>query len=61
VTGHAIPEEEQPASPGAPSELVAAVAKASAELGWQAAHTDIRAIVETAWLWHQRFPQGYPA
>jgi UDP-glucose 4-epimerase len=28
-------------------ELVAAAAKASAELGWQAAHTDIRAIVET--------------
>jgi UDP-glucose 4-epimerase len=51
--------EEQPARPGDPPELVADAAKASAELGWQAAHTDIRAIVETAWRWHQRFPQGY--
>ncbi|MDC0143154.1 UDP-glucose 4-epimerase GalE [Verrucomicrobia bacterium] len=61
VTGHAIPVEEQPARPGDPPELVADVTKASAELGWQAAHTEIRTIVETAWLWHQRFPQGYPA
>jgi UDP-glucose 4-epimerase len=59
VTGHPIPVEEQPARPGDPPELVADAAKASAELGWQAAHTDIRAIVETAWRWHQRFPQGY--
>ena len=61
VTGHPIPVEEQPARPGDPPELVAAAAKARAELGWQAAHTEIRSIVETAWLWHQRFPQGYPA
>ena len=59
VTGHAIPVEEQPARPGDPPELVAAVAKASAKLGWQAAHTDIRSIVETAWHWHQANPEGY--
>ena len=47
VTGHDISVTEQPARPGDPPELVAAAAKASAELGWQAAHTDIRAIVET--------------
>jgi UDP-glucose 4-epimerase len=59
VTGHAIPEEEQPARPGDPPELVADAAKANAELGWQAAHTDIRSIVETAWHWHQANPEGY--
>ena len=60
VTGHPIPVEEQPARSGDPPELVAAAAKASAKLGWQAAHTDIRSIVETAWHWHQANPRGYP-
>jgi UDP-glucose 4-epimerase len=61
VTGHAIPVEEQSARPGDPPELVAAAAKASAELGWQAEHTDIQEIVETAWRWHQAHPEGYLA
>ena len=59
VTSHAILVEEQPARLGASPELVAAAAKAIVELGWQAKHTDIQEIVETAWSWHQRFPQGY--
>ena len=59
VTGHDISVTEQPARLGDPPELVAAAAKASAELGWQAEHTDIQEIVETAWSWHQRFPRGY--
>lgn len=59
VTGCAIPVNEQSARSGDPPELVAAAAKASAELGWQAEHTDIQEIVETAWSWHQRFPRGY--
>ena len=59
VTGQKISIEEKPAREGDPPELVAAAAKASAELSWKAEHTDIRKIVETAWRWHQANPEGY--
>jgi len=50
---------EKPAREGDPPELVANASKANAELGWQAARTDIHEIVESAWHWHQANPNGY--
>jgi UDP-glucose 4-epimerase len=59
VTGHAIPAAEVARRPGDPDQLVAANDKARRELGWTPAHSDLREIVQSAWDWHRRHPQGY--
>ena len=61
VTGHKISVAEKPAREGDPPELVAAAAKAAKGLGWRAETPNLHEIVASAWRWHQRFPQGYPA
>lgn len=59
VTGKAIPVREGSRRPGDPAELVADSSRIQRELGWRPQHTDLRAIVETAWNWHRAHPQGY--
>ncbi|PYO95584.1 MAG: UDP-glucose 4-epimerase GalE [Gemmatimonadetes bacterium] len=59
VTGRAVPVAEQPRRPGDPPELVAAVARARTVLGWQAAHSSLEEILDSAWRWHQAHPHGY--
>ena len=59
VTGHPIPIKMGPRRPGDPPRLVANNSHARAVLGWQPKHTDIRAIVQSAWDWHSHHPQGY--
>jgi UDP-glucose 4-epimerase len=59
ITGHAVPVEMQPRRPGDPAVLIADATAARQELGWQPRHSDLRAIVESAWRWHQAHPHGY--
>ncbi len=44
---------------GDPSALFADPSKIERELGWSAEYTDIDHIVETAWSWFQKHPNGY--
>lgn len=59
VTGHAIPEVMGSRRAGDPPELIADARRAKAELGWEPKYADVKSIVETAWSWHQKHPQGY--
>lgn len=59
VTGHPIPLVEKPRRAGDPPRLIAASEKIKEELGWAPAYQELRAIVESAWQWHQKFPHGY--
>jgi len=59
VTGHPIPAEIRERRPGDPAVLIADATAARSELGWQPRHAELRAIVESAWRWHQAHPQGY--
>ena len=59
VTGRPVPVAEQARRPGDPPELVAAVARARTVLGWQAAHSSLEEILDSAWRWHQAHPHGY--
>ncbi len=59
VTGHPIPAGVGPRRPGDPAVLVAASDRIRAELGWAPRHGDLRAIIESAWAWHQAHPHGY--
>ena len=59
AVGRPIPHEVAGRRPGDPGVLVASPEKIIRELGWAPRHTDIRAIVETAWRWHGNHPDGY--
>ncbi|MEX0331858.1 MAG: UDP-glucose 4-epimerase GalE [Puniceicoccaceae bacterium] len=59
ITGHPIPAEVAPRRPGDPAILVAGSQKIISELGWQPRYTDIESIIQTAWNWHSRHPNGY--
>lgn len=59
VTGAKIPAEEKPRRSGDPALLIAASEKIKRELGWQPHFQDLDAIIESAWKWHQKFPDGY--
>ena len=59
VTGREIPVVEKPRRPGDPPGLIAASEKIQRELGWQPQFQNLEAIIESAWRWHQKFPNGY--
>ena len=60
VTGMAIRAEIGPRRAGDPAVLVASSNKIRKELGWAPKFPHVRAIIESAWRWHQTFPDGYP-
>ncbi|HTD87481.1 MAG TPA: UDP-glucose 4-epimerase GalE [Candidatus Binatia bacterium] len=59
VAGRKIPAIEKPRRAGDPPRLVAAAEKAKGELGWKPKFPRLEQIVETAWDWHRRNPEGY--
>ena len=59
ITGREIAVRERPRRPGDPPRLVAASDKIRTELGWQPKFQNIEAIVQSAWAWHLKNPQGY--
>ena len=59
VTGQAIPAIEAPRRPGDLPVLVADSEKIGRELGWEAEFKSLDAIIQSAWNWHRRHPNGY--
>ncbi|MCY4061793.1 MAG: UDP-glucose 4-epimerase GalE [Chloroflexi bacterium] len=59
VTGHAIPTIEAPRRPGDLPVLVADSEKIGRELGWETDYNNLETIIQTAWNWHRRHPNGY--
>ncbi|MGA1530441.1 MAG: UDP-glucose 4-epimerase GalE [Kiritimatiellia bacterium] len=59
ITGHAIPAEVAPRRPGDPARLIASAKKAHAELGWKPQYPDLETIMQHAWDWHVKHPNGY--
>lgn len=59
VTGHPIPAEESPRRPGDPARLTASSDRARQILDWKPQYPDLRQIVESAWNWHKKHPDGY--
>jgi UDP-glucose 4-epimerase len=45
--------------PGDPPVLTSDAAKAKKELGWKPQIPQLEKIVETAWQWHNKYPDGY--
>jgi UDP-glucose 4-epimerase len=59
VTEHKIPILQKSRRPGDPPRLVAASEKAKKQLGWTPKYQDIHEIVQSAWAWHAKHPNGY--
>lgn len=59
VTGHPIPAVVGERRPGDPATLIADSTAIKQELGWEPRYPTLQAIIESAWAWHQRHPQGY--
>jgi len=59
VTGCLIPAEIAPRRPGDPAKLVAGADKACKVLKWKPRYNNLKAIIESAWNWHQAHPHGY--
>jgi UDP-glucose 4-epimerase len=45
--------------PGDPPKLIADPSLANTVLGWEPQYQSPKAIIETAWAWHQTHPYGY--
>ena len=59
LTGQPIPARQAPRRAGDPAALVASAGLAREALGWSPEFPDLRAIVESAWVWHRTHPEGY--
>ena len=59
ITGKELRVIEKPRRPGDPARLVAASEKIQRELGWRPRFEAVDKIIESAWQWHQRHPNGY--
>jgi UDP-glucose 4-epimerase len=60
VTGRKIPHKLSPRRPGDPATLVASNAKLKRVLGWEPKYSSLESIIQSAWDWRNKFPQGYP-
>jgi UDP-glucose 4-epimerase len=59
VTGRSIEARTAPRRAGDPSKLVADARKAREVLGWDPQFSELEAVIESAWAWHQAHPEGY--
>ncbi|MEH7726566.1 UDP-glucose 4-epimerase GalE [Bacillus altitudinis] len=59
VTGHAIPAQVAERRAGDPAKLIASSEKALKELGWKPQYADLHTIIQSAWDWFQKHPDGY--
>jgi UDP-glucose 4-epimerase len=59
VTGRDVPTVDADRRAGDPPVLIASSESARRVLGWKPQFGDLETIVETAWTWRQRYPEGY--
>jgi UDP-glucose 4-epimerase len=59
VTGHPIPVVVKEPRQGDPPRLVASSHKITSELAWRPQYPRLQPIIESAWAWHQKHPDGY--
>jgi UDP-glucose 4-epimerase len=59
VTGHPIPAEVGSRRSGDPATLIASSDKIMEDLGWEPRYPNLQQIIEMAWAWHVKHPNGY--
>jgi UDP-glucose 4-epimerase len=61
VTERSVPTVDAPRRAGDPPVLIASSGEARRVLGWRPQFGELETMIETAWVWRQRFPEGYKA
>jgi len=61
VTGQEIATRTVKRRAGDPAVLIASSEKIKQELGWSPKFQDLKLIIQSAWDWLQRHPNGYPS
>jgi UDP-glucose-4-epimerase GalE len=59
ITGRKIPGKLGPRRPGDPAVLVASKDKLKKTLNWEATHSSLEEIIQSAWTWKRKHPHGY--
>jgi UDP-glucose 4-epimerase len=59
VSGVPIPVTVKPPRAGDPPRLVSGSHKIMTQLGWKPKFPRLQPIIESAWAWHQKYPNGY--
>jgi UDP-glucose 4-epimerase len=59
VTGHPIPCEVTARRSGDPARLIACSERAKTVLGWKPQFDSPKSILNSAWQWMEKFPNGY--
>ena len=59
ITGRKITRKLGPRRAGDPAVLVASKEKLKRTLGWEASHSSLEEIIQSAWAWRQKHPHGY--
>lgn len=59
ITGKPIPTISGPRRSGDPDTLIAGSSAIHQDLGWQPQFPELSKIIETAWSWHKKHPDGY--
>ncbi|HCE44085.1 MAG TPA: UDP-glucose 4-epimerase GalE [Lentisphaeria bacterium] len=59
VTGHAIPADIVERRPGDPPRLIGCSTLAKKELGWKPQFENVEAVIQSAWDWTKKNPEGY--
>ncbi len=59
VTNHEIPAVMQPRRAGDPPRLIGCADLAKKELKWEPKYENANAIIQSAWDWAQKYPNGY--
>jgi UDP-glucose 4-epimerase len=59
VTGKEVPIHVGARRSGDPAVLIAASDRIQRDLGWSPKYQDLKAIIGSAWSWHQTHPRGY--
>ena len=59
VTGESIPVQIGQRRAGDPARLVASSDRIRQELEWAPQYPALEQIIDSAWRWHQRYPDGY--
>ncbi len=59
VTGHPIPAVIGDRRPGDPDILIASSETINHDLGWRPMYPELKQIIQMAWNWHVKNPNGY--
>jgi UDP-glucose 4-epimerase len=59
VTGRKILFKEGPRRPGDPPALIASSEQITRDLGWKPKVAELESIIQSAWEWRQKNPEGY--